>query len=96
MNADENGSSDQRRVAAVNGEDVDRGGSQRGWQSTGVASMVAVSGVTGLLSGQQSGEGESNVLPSFYVVLRYIWYKKKVGDLPLQVGDLPRGVGELD
>ncbi len=77
MDADENGSSDRRRVAAVNRDDVNGGSSQRGWQSTGVVSMVAVSGVAGLLSGQRSGGGVSNVLPSFYVVLRYIWYRKK-------------------
>ena len=54
-------------------------------------------GVVGFLSGQQSGGGDSNVLPSFYVVLCSIWYRKKqVGDLPLQVEDHPRGVGELD
>ncbi len=91
MDADENGSSNRRRVAVANGDDVDGGGSQRGWQSTGVASMVAVSGVAGLLSGQRSRGGESNVLPSFYVVLRYIWYRKKNKweiSLPLQVGDL--------
>ncbi len=38
-----------------------------------------------------------SVPPSFYVVLRYIWYRKKTsGRSPTPGGNLPRGVGELD